>query len=139
MEHQGAAQIWNHLKSEKYIDTKGKVTDELRLALKEETFEIPEEFKNIKPQVIKVLKKLAGSLNIKNANEKVAVKLNKQRFLSPEFKELWDKVKYKTTFSVEFDSNELINECVKEIKDTVNMGVIKQQYTKANIDYTKQV
>ena len=118
-------------------DAKGKVTNELKIALKEETFELPEEFNDIKQQVINVLKKLAGSLNIKNANEKVRITLNKQRYLSPEFKELWDKVKYKTTFSVDFDTKELIKVCVDEIKKSVNIDVIKQQYSKANLDYTK--
>ena len=137
LEQQGSENIWNHLKNESYIDAKGKVTNELKVALKEETFELPEEFNHIKPQVVNVLKKLAGSLNIKNANEKVTVPLNKQRYLSPEFKELWDKVKYKTTFSVDFDTEELIKVCVDEIKRNVNIDVIKQQYSKANLDYTK--
>lgn len=137
LEQEGSEKIWSHLKKESYIDAKGKVTDELKVALKEEKFELPEEFNDIKPQVVKVLKKLAGSLNIKNANEKVPVTLNKQRFLSPEFKELWEKVKYKTTFSVDFDSEKLINICVEEIKRNVKIGVVKQKYSKANIDYTK--
>lgn len=136
LEQQGSEEIWNHLKKELYINAKGKVTDELKVALKEERFELPEAFNEIKPQVIKVLKKLAGSLNIKNANEKVQVTLNKQRFLSPEFKELWNKIKYKTTFSVDFDTNELIKICVKEINETVSISKIKQLYTKANLDYT---
>lgn len=136
LEQEGSEAIWNHLKKESYIDAKGKVTKELKVALKEETFELPEEFNEIKPQVVNVLKKLAGSLNIKNANEKVTVTLNKQRYLSPEFKELWDKVKYKTTFSVDFDTAKLIETCVKEIKETVSIGKIKQIYTKANLDYT---
>ena len=137
LEQQGSEKIWNHLKNESYIDAKGKVTEKLKIALKEETFELLEEFNDIKLQVVNVLKKLAGSLNIKNANEKVTVTLNKQRYLSPEFKELWDKVKYKTTFSVDFDTKELIKVCVDEIKKNVNIDVIKQQYSKANLDYTK--
>ncbi|WP_097034436.1 type III restriction-modification system endonuclease [Clostridium tertium] len=136
LEQEGSESIWNHLKKESYIDAKGKVTKELKVALKEETFELPEEFNEIKPQVIKVLKKLSGNLNIKNADDKVKVNLNKQRFLSPEFKELWEKIKYKTTFSVDFDTAKLIETCVKEIKETVSIGKIKQIYTKANLDYT---
>ena len=137
LEQQGSEKIWNHLKNEAYIDAKGKVTKELKIALKEETFELPEEFNDIKSQVVNVLKKLSGSLNIKNANEKVTLTLNKQRYLSPEFRELWDKIKYKTTFSVDFDTEELIKICVDEIKKSVNIHVIKQQYSKANLDYTK--
>lgn len=136
LEQEGSELIWNHLKKESYIDAKGKVTKELKVDLKEERFELPEEFNEIKAQVIKVLKKLSGNLNIKNADDKVKVNLNKERFLSPEFKELWGKIKYKTTFSVDFDTDKLIEICVKEIKETVSIGKIKQIYTKANLDYT---
>lgn len=137
LEQEGSEKIWTYLKKESFIDNKGKVTDELKTELKDNTFELPEEFKDVKEPVIKILKKLAGSLNIKNANEKKAVTLNKQRYLSPEFKELWNRIKYKTTFSVEFDSNTLIEQCVKEIKDNVDIREVKQLYSKAIIDYDK--
>lgn len=137
LEQDGSEKIWNYLQKESFIDTKGKVTDELKIELKNNTFELPEEFKEIKELVVKILKKLAGSLNIKNANEKKAVTLNKQRYLSQEFKELWNRIKYKTTFSVEFDSNELIEICVKEIKETIDIREIKHLYSKAIIDYEK--
>ena len=137
LEQEGSEKIWDYLKKQFFIDTKGKVTDELRTELKNNTFEVPEEFKDIKEPVVKILKKVAGSLNIKNANTKKAVTLNKQRYLSPEFKELWNRIKYKTTFSVEFDSDKLIEECVKEIKENVDIREVKQIYSKAIIDYEK--
>ena len=136
-EQDNSEKIWSYLKKESFIDNKGKVTDSLRTQLKNNTFELPDEFKEVKEPVVKILKKLAGSLNIKNANEKKAVILNKQRYLSPEFKELWNRIKYKTTFSVEFDSNELIESCVKEIKENVDIKEIKHLYSKAIIDYEK--
>lgn len=137
LEQDGSEKIWNYLNQQSFIDNKGKVTDELKIVLKNNTFELPDEFKTVKEPVVKLLKKLAGSLNIKNANEKKVVNLNKQRYLSPEFKELWDRIKYKTTFSVEFDSNELIKSCVKEIKENVDIREIKHLYSKAIIDYDK--
>ena len=137
LEQDNSEKIWSYLKKESLIDTKGKVTDSLRTQLKNNTFELPDEFKEVKEPVVKILKKLAGSLNIKNANDKKAVTLNKQRYLSPEFKELWNRIKYKTTFSVEFDSNELIESCVKEIKENVDIREIKHLYSKAIIDYEK--
>lgn len=137
LEQDGSEKIWNYLKKESFIDTKEKVTDDLKTALKNNTFELPDEFKEVKTQVIKILKKLAGSLNIKNANDKQFITLNKQRYLSPEFKELWNRIKYKTTFSVEFDSNTLIESCVKEIKENIDIREIKHLYSKAIIDYEK--
>ena len=63
-----------------------------------------------------MLKKVAGSLNVKNADERTKVRLNKERFLGEDFKELWDRIKYKTTFRVRFDTEALIQACANEIR-----------------------
>lgn len=129
--------IVNSLKDNNYIDDKGKVTDKLKKDLKENLVKIPDEFIEQKPQIIEKLKKISGNLNIKNAEDKKQVKLNKARYLSPEFKELWDKIKYKTTYSVDFDSEELIKECVDEIERTLSINKVKLLYTKAELDISK--
>ncbi|WP_027625586.1 type III restriction-modification system endonuclease [Clostridium lundense] len=137
LEQDGSEKIFNHLKEYKYIDDKGKITDTLRTALKEQKVDIPEEFKVIETQIVANLKKLAGNLNVKNAEDKKPANLNKMRYLSPEFKELWDRIKYKTTYSVHFDSNELITKCLEEIKNTLNISKAKLVYSKAGVDITK--
>ena len=129
--------LYNHLKEENYIDDNGKVTDKLRGHLKDNIIEVPEEFKECEKQVLGVIKKLAGSLNIKNADDKREVKLNKIRFLSPEFKALWDNIKYKTTFRVDYDTNTLIDVCSQEIMEKLRVDKAKLVYTKANIDVDK--
>ena len=59
--------IWNYFNVKDYIDVKGKVTDNLKLALKDNKLDFPEEYMDIKAQVAVILKKISGSLNIKNA------------------------------------------------------------------------
>ncbi|KOF56881.1 type III restriction endonuclease subunit R [Clostridium sp. DMHC 10] len=137
LEQERSEKIFDHLKKCKYIDDKGKITDKLRSDLKEQKVDIPEEFKAIETEIISKLKKLSGNLNIKNAEDKKQVKLNKMRYLSSEFKELWDRIKYKTTYSVEFDSNKLICECAEEIKNNIKVNKAKLVYSKAAIDITK--
>ncbi|WP_129597599.1 type III restriction-modification system endonuclease [Anaerophilus nitritogenes] len=137
LEQEASEKIFNHLKEMKYIDNKGKITDKLKTALKEQKVEIPQEFKEIENQIVNNLKKIAGNLNVKNAEDKKLVKLNKMRYLSSEFKELWDRIKYKTTYSVHFDSDDLINQCVEEIKNNLSINKAKLVYSKADIDITK--
>lgn len=137
LEQEGSQKIFDHLKTVKYIDDKGKITDTLRTALKEQKVDVPEEFKEVENQIITNLKKIAGNLNVKNAEDKKSVNLNKMRYLSPEFKELWDRIKYKTTYSVQFDSSELIRECAEEIKNNLIISKAKLVYSKAEIDMTK--
>lgn len=137
LEQESSQKIFDHLRTVKYIDTKGKITDTLKIALKEQKVDIPEEFKEIETQIVAKLKKLTGNLNLKNAEDKKPVNLNKMRYLSPEFKDLWDRIKYKTTYSVEFDSKDLITKCSEEIRNTLNISKAKLVYSKAELDITK--
>ncbi len=114
--------IWDHLKSKGYIDTKGKVQDSLRADLKEGNVDLPDEMADYSEQILTVLRKVAGKLNIKNADDRKKVKLNKAVFLSEEFKQLWERIKYKTTFRVDFDSKKLIEKCADEIRKTLIVG-----------------
>lgn len=45
------------------------------------------------------------------------VRLNKQVLLSPEFMELWDKIKQKTVYRVQVDTEDLIRRCVKDLQE----------------------
>ena len=126
--------LWDHLQTTGYIDTKGKVQDSLKTALKSGELELPEEFKDHAPQIAAVLKKVSGNLNIKNRDDKKKVSLNKAVFLSPEFKELWDKIKYKTTFRVDFDVEALAKKCAEEIKENLQVGKARFIYQKAKAE-----
>ncbi|EDU38503.1 subunit R of type 3 restriction endonuclease [Clostridium sporogenes] len=137
LEQEASEKIFNHLKEMKYIDNKGKVTDKLKTDLKEQRVDIPEEFKEVENEIITNIKKIAGNLNLKNAGDKKPVNLNKIRYLSPEFKELWDRIKYKTTYSVHFDSKDLINKCAEEIKNNLMVNKVKMLYTKAALNESK--
>ena len=114
--------IWNHLKSKGYIDAKGKVQDSLRADLKEGNVDLPDEMADYSDQILAVLRKVAGKLNIKNADERKKVELNKAVFLSEEFKQLWERIKYRTTFRVDFDSKKLIEKCADDIRKTLIVG-----------------
>ncbi len=114
--------IWEHLKDKGYIDANGKVRDALRSDLKDGKVDLPEEVRDHTAQIIAVLRKVAGNLNIKNADDRKRVQLNKAVFLGEEFKELWERIKYRTTFRVEFDSEALIEKCAYEIQRSLVVG-----------------
>lgn len=129
--------LWEHLQATGYIDTKGKVQDSLKTALKSGDLNLPEEFKEHTAQIAVVLKKVSGNLNIKNRDDKKKVSLNKVVFLSPEFKELWDRIKYKTTFRVDFDVDALISKCAEEIKTNLQVGKARFIYRKAKAEINR--
>ena len=123
--------LWDALNSKKYINEKGKVQDSLRVALKDNKVEIPEEFKDHSGAINQVLRKVSGNLNVKDASKKRSVKLNKEIFLGEEFKELWAKIKYKTTYRVSFDVDELVKNCVSDIQKKIRVGKTRFSYKKA--------
>jgi type III restriction enzyme len=119
-----------------YIDEAGKVQDKLKTDIKENKLKIPEEFEPVKAEITALARKVCSSLNIKNNSDKKTIKLNKQVYLDPEFKDLWDRVKYKTTYSVDFDSEKLIDGCCKEMQTSLSVSSAKLIYTKAGLDIT---
>ena len=126
--------VWEHLLGKEYIDEKGRIQDKLRLDIKHNTVELPEEVEDQKDQITSMLRKLAGKLNIKNADDKKVVKLRKSVLLDDDFKELWERIKYKTTYRVNFDAEKLIEECSKALRDGLRVGKARFRYEKAKTE-----
>lgn len=122
--------IWEYLFDAGYIDKNGKVQDKLRIGIKENKVDLSEALQIYAGQITAMLKKVAGNLNIKNAGDKKPVALNKAVYLGEEFKQLWDKIKYKTTFRVDFDIDNLVGKCAEQIKNDLIVGKAKFVYEK---------
>lgn len=129
----GSQYIWNYLKESAYIDAKGKSQDKLKKALIDGTFTLPAAYKEQLPQVSEILKKLSGKLEIKNADERKTVKTRQAILDSEEFKALWDRIKHKTTYRVEFDNEKLIKDCIEEVKAAPPVPWTRLKWRKADI------
>lgn len=125
--------LWNHLKAQGHIDARGKVQDSLKKALKEGTFTLPEAFASQLENIAQVLRKLAGRLEIKNADERRQVRPHQAVLYSPDFKALWDRIKHKTTYRVQFDNEKLIESCVTALRDSPAIPKTRLQWRKADI------
>ena len=125
--------IWTHLKEAGYVDARGKVQDHLRKSLKEETLQLPEQFKAQLPQVKEILRKLAGTLDIKNADERKTIKTRQAILHSEEFQALWNRIKHKTTYRVQFDNEGLITSCTKAIAEAPPITKTRLHWRKADL------
>lgn len=131
---EASEEIFNHFLAQEYVNEKGKVTEKLKADLRENKLSVPVQYQEQQAQIETLTQKISGKLNIKNSDDKRRIKLNKQVFLSEDFKKLWDRIKYKTTYAVDFDSEELIDKCVKEIQRGLNVDAAKLIFTKAVVD-----
>ena len=52
---------------------------------------------------------------IKNHDDRRPIRFQKSRALDPAFKELWDKIKHKTTYQVAIDTEKLVTEAASEL------------------------
>ena len=129
-----STKIWEHLKEKGYVDAKGRVQDALRKALKEGVLDLPEEVRDRDVQIAALLRKVAGNLNIRNADDRRQVQLNKAVYLSADFKALWDRIKYRTTFRVNFDCEALIKECAETIERMPAVGKARFVYRKSQVE-----
>ena len=125
--------LWDHLKEQGYIDARGKVQDALRRALKDGTLVLPEAVTAQAGQIGEILRKLAGRLEIKNADERRQARPRQAILHSPEFKALWDRIKDKTTYRVQFDNEKLVESCVYALRDAPAIPKTRLQWRKADI------
>lgn len=128
-----SATIFDHLKSQGFVDAKGKVQDNLRTALKDGTFTLPPALTPHLPAVRDLLKKVAGKLDIKNADERVVVKTRQAILESAEFQALWDRIKHKTTYRVHFDNEKLLTDCAKAIANGPPVSKARVRIRKADL------
>lgn len=101
-----------------------RVQDKLKIDLRDNQVVIPEEFDFIKVPVMNVLRRISGNyMNIKNRDDARKVTFRKEFFSdNADFKNLWDRIKYKTTYSVQIDSEKLVKRCAKKIEEEVTIG-----------------
>ncbi|MGO7387478.1 type III restriction-modification system endonuclease [Rhizobium ruizarguesonis] len=125
--------IFEHLKAEGFVDAKGRVQDTLRKALKDGTFALPKTLEAHLTAICDVLRKVAGKLDIKNADERVVVKTRQAILESAEFHLLWDRIKHKTTYRVHFDNEKLITDCAKAIANGPPVSKARVRIRKADL------
>ena len=130
---EASKELWEHLKTEGYIDAKGQIQDSLRKALKDDTFSVPETYAEQRESATQLLRKLAGRLEIKDADERRPVRPRQAVLYSPEFKALWDRIKHKTTYRVAFDNENLLAQCTRALRDAPVILKTRLQWRKADI------
>ena len=76
---------------------------------------LPTEFTDLAPSVVDLLSKHQIERHIRREKNEGTNRLKKEVALSPEFQALWDKIKPRTTFRVEFKTEHLITKAVEAI------------------------
>ncbi|WP_186473824.1 type III restriction-modification system endonuclease [Psychrobacter sp. KCTC 72983] len=131
-------EIYQHLENQGYINNKGKIQDSLKTDLADNIVVLPESVEEYAEAILATLTKVARGLSIKKHEEKKTAKLKekdgKQVVLGDDFKALWDRIKYKTTYRVNFSVSELVEKCIKEIRASVVVSSVKYESKKRRVE-----
>ncbi|MDZ3799451.1 MAG: DEAD/DEAH box helicase family protein [Xanthomonadales bacterium] len=121
------------LKAQGYLTSAGKVEDALRTAIKNNAVQLPEAFEPHRDAVVAILRKLAGRLDIRNADDRKAIPVRRAVLDSPEFKALWERIKHRTTYRVAFDNEKLITDCIEAVRESPHIARARLQWRKAGL------
>ena len=108
-----------------YIDKHGVIQDTMRTALAEHRLQLPLTAEPQRAAIEHIAKKAAGKLAVRKKENRQTLHLRKGVLLSPAFQELWERIKWKTTYHVAFDSRKLVDEIARRIADELTVPAPK--------------
>ena len=115
--YEDAQELMAHFESKGYITSSGKMKDTMKNALKNGTLDLPEKYEAARQRFESIITNADRKPPVRDASRDVVVRINKQVMISPEFLELWSKIKQKTAYRVSIDTDMLIENSVKALKD----------------------
>ena len=130
--------IWNQLIVKGFLDESGKIKDTFNPKVQGFTLGLPLAYKDIEQEIINIIQSYQLDRHIKKDEEPVKLRINKQVFLDPEFENLWNKIKHKTTYQVEYKSEILKYNCISQIKLMDKIEPVKINYREGQIDVSKK-
>ena len=101
---------------QKMLDVDGRIQQAFDPRRAGFTLVLPEAQRELTADVIDLLSSYQIERHIRREQDERPNKLKKAVTLSPEFVALWDKIKPKTTYRVEFDTEELVRKAVGAVK-----------------------
>jgi type III restriction enzyme len=133
-----SGQIWQELKVQGMIDENGKILPKFNPADKAFTLTMSPQFTEILPKVIDIVQGCRFTERIVNKNARRTLKLNKQVYLDEDFKKLWDQIKPKTTYSVQYKTADLVSKAVSAIQKMEKIEAVKINYHKAGLEISQK-
>lgn len=115
--YEDARELMEHFEKKGYITDSGKMKDTMKNALKSGTLDLPKKYEAARSRFEAIITNADRKPPVRDASQDVIVRINKQVMVSPEFMELWNKIKQKTAYRVSINTEKLIENSVKDLRD----------------------
>lgn len=124
-------EVWSRLIEVGMLDAKGKILPAFKPAEKGFTLGLPSQYTQIESEITTILQSYQLERHIRRDEEPRRLQINKQVWLDPDFAELWNRIKQKTTYQVEYSTEKLIEMCVDAISNMEKVEAVAISYREA--------
>ncbi len=125
------------LVEQKMLDSEGHIQPGFDPKKKDFKLELPEVHRDLAPAVLDLLSAYQIERHIHKEKDEGQNRLKKEVQLSPEFQALWNRIKPKTTYRVEFETENLVQQAVDALKRMEKIEIPKIQLLTGQVDVTK--
>jgi len=130
-----AAEIITDMQDRKLITKEGKITETMKKQLESGTLDLSGQHSKAKQQaILQIAQKANTKIVIRDDSKEVTVRQKKQVMLSPEFLEIWNRIKQKTTYRVQINQEQLMANCLKDFADMTAIPKARIATQTADID-----
>lgn len=133
-----SANLWSELQNKGFVDKNGKIQSSFNPSKEGFSLGLSEEFADKELEIINVLQSYQLERHIKKDEEPKRLKINKQIFLDPEFETLWNKIKHRTTYRVDYSTDDLVANATKSISVMERIDPVKVSYREDIIGVEKK-
>ncbi|MFZ1042452.1 MAG: DEAD/DEAH box helicase family protein, partial [Anaerolineales bacterium] len=135
--HEAAQQIRTALIEQTFLDEDNCIQPSFEPRRAGFKLTLPERWSHLEPAVVDLLSSYLIEHHIRREKQEGTNHFKKAVGVSPEFIELWNRIKPKTTYRVEFDTNELVVKAVSAIKNMPRIEAPKIRISAGQVDVKK--
>ena len=126
--------VWDELVANGYLNSEGEILDKFDPKNPHFKLEVSDEFADLAAEIIDEVNKKIFKNRIVNSRERHELKFRKEVHLSEDFKELWDRIKYRTRYRVRFDTADLVAKALARIKQIEEIKPVRISMSRRDID-----
>jgi type III restriction enzyme len=131
-----AGEIWKSLIANGILAANGKIQPKFDPKKDGFTLNLPEARKALENQIIDLLSNYQIERHIRDNRKEGPNRLKKAVQLSPEFEALWERIKPRTTFQVEFTTDDLVHRAVQALRKMPKVETAKVSFATAELSVT---
>lgn len=127
-------QVWQGLIQRGFLDERGRILPKFDPRRSDFDLGLPVEEAVFGAGIIEMLQSYQMERHVKRDEEGQKLRFKKEVTLDPEFQELWNRIKPKTSFSVQYSTEDLVRNAAKTIRQMEPIKPAKVRYSETQAE-----